>query len=118
MECSCKIDCYGECIDEEIIDNRKCEANREKDCSECKGVIQPGEKHIYIRNYNGRYRSCEDCSQLIYVFFDDWPVCGVRGEIKAAILFGDLDISEDCIKGLTDRNMEFICNLVEETWEE
>ncbi|MCP3944993.1 MAG: hypothetical protein GY710_26440 [Desulfobacteraceae bacterium] len=122
MECSCEINCnLDDDYVEYIIEKYNHTAPRERECSECKTQIYPGEEHLYLVSLNGdsiyRYRACEDCEQLINTFFHDWIVEQVMERLKDGILEEDIGVSEDCISGLSPRNMEFVCKLVEEVWE-
>ncbi len=124
MECSCEVDCSVDCdLDYKIlIDKRTHQASRECECSECGGSIMPGETHFFrVDTYEpdwqlSRYRQCEDCGQIVEVFFTDYYLCCIWEYLKNAILDGEIGVSESCLVGLSKKNLAKVCEIIERAW--
>ena len=127
MDCSCNIYCDLDESDYDhsrLIDNENHKAPREHHCEECTALIEPGEEHIFIVDlvfeYSSpvvsRYRMCKDCRQIVDVFFENWIFGEVLSMLRDGIIYGEIGVSEDCLCGLSTKNMDLVCGYVEEVW--
>jgi len=95
-------------------------ARREHVCSECRRVIQPGERYGRVTGkWDGEiqtYKTCFDCQSIIDFLFCDGVVFGeVRADLREHIAEGGT-ISEDCMIQLTPRARGMVCEIIEGFW--
>lgn len=112
-------------LDEECTllskDNRK--ARKLHKCGECNRIIQPGENYVCeVTLFDGvieRNKTCLDCKSLRDNFFQSgWYWGGVREDLYEHIRECHGDISETTVSELTPRAREFVCKVIEKTWED
>lgn len=123
MECSCTVANYGGDYYHEMINVRIPVARKQHECVECRKTIEPGEKYEYlVQVYGGdfqTYKTCLDCRQVVDIFFSDGGTFGrVWPDLRQSIIDSEGEIPEDCIKKLSPVNLEKVCAIIEECYED
>lgn len=120
MECACvavDIDNYPEFFEEKT---RK--AVKPNKCSECRRVIEPGERYEHVAGkWDGHFETfkmCSDCLSIRKSFFcEGFSFGGMLEELGEHINYMNGEVSGDCIKPLTPRAREIVCEMIEREWE-
>ena len=131
MECSCTIsnwdyDSEDHCY-EDLIFKEDYQAPRERECNECHEFMQPNEPHfcrttIYFdenENFESldRYRHCNECDEIITIFFDGYFMGMAWEDLRRSILDEEIVATESCLSKLSPKNLAKVCEIVEEMWE-
>ena len=98
-------------------------AKKEQRCGECKRIIRPFEKYEYVSgkwdNCFDTHKTCMDCIDIRNIFFcDGWLYGGMKEYLQEHLgnMHGETD--EDCLVTLTPGARAFICEMIEEIWED
>ena len=99
-------------------------ARKEHKCTECDVTIQPGQIYEYVFGiWDGCkqvYKTCNDCLTVRKEFFCSMFFYGRIWEDMWEHVFGGTvgDSVANCLKDLTPRAREMVCELIENIWEE
>lgn len=123
MDCSCniEIDTYG--TDSSLHTERFYIAKKEHKCIECGRTINAREKYLYTfgiwDNKSKVYKTCLDCLSIREQFFHyGWHYEYLFEYLWNFIVEVDGAITEECIRELTPRAQEIVCEMIERCWGE
>jgi len=120
MECSCiYVDTEGDCADFHSVKFQK--ARKSHNCSECKRVIESGEKYEAVagvwEGFFETYKTCEDCLSIRNQFFcTGWLYGEIHNLLFEHIQEMDGKISEDCILELSEKAQQKVFEIIENVW--
>lgn len=120
MECACVyVDVYSSYPD--FFEERNRKAVKQHKCSECNRTIETGEIYNYIvgkwEGYFDIFKMCDDCCSIRKSFFcEGFSFGGMIEELYNHIESLNGDISSDCIKPLTKKAREMVCEMIERQW--
>ncbi len=119
-QCTCTINASegDECVN--VIEHKLVRARKEYKCYECGRIIP--RKEYYLREtlvWEGfsKHQTCLDCFSLREHVLCDFVFEHVREDIRQEILEGGKTVPEVCMAALTPAAREWICELIETTWE-
>ena len=121
MECSVVdvgLDDYATTLSEKIVISRI-----DHICGECRKAIKKGDSYKVENNiFEGSistYKTCLDCLSIRNVFFTDgWFFGNIRDEIHDFIFECFGDISQASISSLTPGARSWVCDEIQEYWEQ
>jgi hypothetical protein len=121
MECSCfDIEVDGDSIMSSI--DEIAEANQGRKCTECGRKIRYGEEYRFeVGAFEGDYevyKTCLDCNSLREVLLGSFYYGNIRDGIRECVVECGGRINLDKLSELTVAAREWICELVEQQWEE
>lgn len=121
--CTCIIDPdIGEpCYDEDYY-NKTTVATRALDCDECRAPIKPGDQYrITLMHYDtwSRFNTCIDCYSIQKHMFCDVVHGGLEDCLYEYIDdCGIDDMPTACLPFLTPVARQWVCDLIQEAWDE
>jgi hypothetical protein len=121
-ECSCVYVDYGDPMPE-FYTTRKPTAKKEHKCCECHRTIKPSEKYEYVSGLWEKnfliLKTCSDCLSIRNEFFcEGWLYEDMKEALQEHLNSMDGNINEDCLSALTPGARVFVCNMIEEIWED
>ena len=120
MDCACvyvDVDQYPEFFEE-----KKRKAIKQHKCSECRRMIDLGEIYSYIvgkwEGHFDTFKMCTDCLSIRESFFcEGFSFGGMMESLGEHIDSSNGEISGDCIKNLTPKARDIVCDMIERTWD-
>jgi hypothetical protein len=96
MECSCELD-YGDYGQVDIIENRTVKARKEHICTECKDIINIGDKYERTKySFDGDFmtnKCCYACLEIRYKFcVGAYPIGWMYDELRNC--FDDISLTD------------------------
>jgi len=117
MDCSCGIDVDPDSEPEFYYSSVRV-ARKFHKCDECKEEIEPGDTYEHVSGtWENEWlvnKTCSDCISARDVFFNSgWYMGAVWDMIFEFIDESYGDVSSDCIKGLTPKARDKVCDYIE-----